>query len=80
MRVSVARWGNSIGVRIPRDVARAAGLDEGAKVDISAEDGRVVISLARPRYDLATLLADMDPAALREAFEWGPEVGREIVE
>jgi antitoxin MazE len=80
MRVSVARWGNSLGLRIPRDVADQAGLRAGSRVEIVAENGRVVISPARPRYLLADLLAGMTPEAMHEAFDWGPDVGREIVE
>lgn len=80
MQVNLARWGNSLGLRIPKDVADQAGLRAGSRVEIAAEDGRVVISAARPRYVLADLLKDMTPEAMREAFDWGPDVGREIVE
>jgi antitoxin MazE len=80
MQVSIARWGNSLGLRIPRHVAEQAGLRVGARVEIAAEEGRVVISAARPRYVLAELLKDMTPEAMHEAFDWGSDVGREIVE
>jgi antitoxin MazE len=80
MQVNVTRWGNSLGLRIPKDVADRAGLRAGCRVEIEAEDGRVVITPARPRYKLADLLDDMTPEAMHEAFDWGPDVGREIVE
>jgi len=80
MQVSITRWGNSLGLRIPRHVAEQAGLRAGARVEIIAEDGRVVISAARPRYVLADLLNDMTPEGMHEAFDWGPDIGREIVE
>jgi len=79
MRVQVARWGNSLGLRIPKEVARAAGLAEGMRVEVAAEDGRVVISPDRPRYRLEELLEGMTPEDMHAAFDWGPEVGREIV-
>jgi antitoxin MazE len=80
MQVSVARWGNSLGLRIPKDIAQKVGLHEGSRVEIEARDGSVVILPARPRYVLSELLKDMTPQAMREAFDWGPDVGREIVE
>jgi len=80
MQVNIARWGNSLGLRIPKDVADRAGLRAGSRVEIAAEDGRVVISPAKPRYVLSELLQGMTPEAMREAFDWGPDVGREIVE
>ena len=80
MQVRVARWGNSIGLRIPKDIAQRAGLREGARVDVEVEGDRVVVSPARPRYVLAELLKGMTPQAMREAFDWGPDKGREIVD
>jgi antitoxin MazE len=55
-------------------------LRAGSRVEIEARDGHVVISLARPRYALADLLKGMTPEAMHEAFDWGPDVGREIVD
>jgi antitoxin MazE len=79
MRVQVARWGNSLGLRIPKEIAREAGLSVGMRVEVAAEDGRIVISPDRPRYRLEALLEGMTPEDMHAAFDWGPEVGREIV-
>ncbi|HTQ32841.1 MAG TPA: AbrB/MazE/SpoVT family DNA-binding domain-containing protein [Stellaceae bacterium] len=80
MQVNIARWGNSLGLRIPKDLADQAGLHAGSRVEIAAENGRIIIAPARRRYVLAELLEDMTPEAMREAFDWGPDPGREIVE
>ena len=80
MQVQVARWGNSLGQRIPKDVAQRTWLREGARVDVQAEADRIVISPARPRYVLADLLRGMTPEGMRQAFDWGPDRGREIIE
>jgi antitoxin MazE len=80
MQVQVARWGNSLGLRIPKDVAQQAGLREGARVDVKADGDRIIICPARPRYVLADLLKGMTPEAMRQAFDWGPGRGRENIE
>ena len=80
MQVQVARWGNSLCLRIPKDIALRTGLREGARVEVEAEGDRIIISPARPRYVLADLLKGMTPEAMRQAFDWGPDKGREIVE
>jgi antitoxin MazE len=80
MQVMVARWGNSLGLRIPKDIALRAGLCEGSRVEVEAAGGRIIITPARPRYVLADLLKGMTPEAMREAFDWGPDRGREIIE
>jgi antitoxin MazE len=79
MKVQVTRWGNSLGVRIPEDIAGRAGIAEGSRVEIEMEDGNIVISLARPRYELEELLRGMTPDAMHDAFDWGPDRGREDV-
>jgi antitoxin MazE len=80
MQVRVARWGNSLGLRIPKDIAAQAGLREGVRIEIEADGERIIISPARRRYVLAELLEGMTPEPMREAFDWGPDKGREIVE
>jgi antitoxin MazE len=79
MQVQVARWGNSLGLHIPKEVAREAGLAEGMRVEVAARDGRVVISRTQSRYRLEELLEGMTPEDMHGAFDWGPDIGREIV-
>jgi antitoxin MazE len=81
MRVQITRWGNSLGVRVPKQLAREIGLIEGSQVDVEAADHRIIITPARPRYRLADLLKDTTPETYRAAsVDWGPDVGREIVD
>lgn len=80
MHVQIARWGNSLGVRVPKEIAAEVGLKAGARVEITAEDGRIIIAVARPVYTLDELLVGMTPDEMHDAFDWGPEVGREAVE
>jgi len=42
MRATICKWGNSLGLRIPRGLAEDAGLSEGSVVELRLEDGRVV--------------------------------------
>lgn len=79
MQVQLARWGNSLGLRIPKDIANRFGLTEGGRVEVEAEGDHIVIRTDRPRYDLQDLLSGMTPEAMRDAFDWGPDVGREDV-
>jgi antitoxin MazE len=79
IQVQIARWGNSLGVRVPRDVAARAGLTEGARVDIEASpDGRIIISRSRRRFTLDELLAEMTPEREHSADEDEPR-GEELL-
>jgi antitoxin MazE len=79
VQVQLARWGNSLGLRIPKDIATRFGLAEGGRVEIAAEGDRIVIRTDHPHYNLNELLIGMSPDAMRDAFDWGPDVGREDV-
>jgi antitoxin MazE len=80
MRAQVTRWGNSLGVRVPKEIATQVGLKAGTRVEITAEDGRIIVSVARPIYSLDELLVGMTPSAMHKAYDWGPDLGREDVE
>jgi antitoxin MazE len=78
MRTQIARWGNSLAVRLPRQIADGAGLGEGTAVDVDVIDGVVQVTVARPVYSLASLLAGVKPENVPESFDDDP-VGRELL-
>ena len=53
-QVIVGKWGKSLAVRVPIDVAAAAGLVDGEAVEIEVVDGAIVI-----RRDAAKAEAQM---------------------
>lgn len=56
--MKVAKWGNSYGIRIPRDVLRALDLKEGDEVDVKrTRDGGLEISRAQRRTKVAEELS-----------------------
>ena len=59
----VKQWGNSLGVRLPQAVARAAHLHADQQVRTSVEQGRVVIEpLPQDGLSLEARLQRFDPA------------------
>lgn len=42
--MKVAKWGNSLAIRIPADVAHALGLKEGDEVDVAADETGLHVS------------------------------------
>src|SRR3954468_22436629 len=57
MKVKVAKWGNSLGGRLPRRAVETVGVKEGSELDLTAErDG---LYLRQPRQTSAELLAEM---------------------
>lgn len=77
MTVTIRKWGNSLGVRIPKSVAAAAGIGEGAQVEIAARQGKVILNPVEVP-SLAELLSQMKPDSRPELVDWGKPVGKEV--
>jgi antitoxin MazE len=78
MVATVARWGNSLAVRIPQHIVKEIQLIEGAEVDLVVIDGNLVIKpRPRKRYSLEGLVAAITPENLHSEVESGVAVGNE---
>lgn len=76
MHYHIQKWGNSLGIRIPKTLAQKAGLVEGTPVEIILGDDAIII---RPRnYSLETLLSGVTPENLHREVDTGKPVGREV--
>jgi antitoxin MazE len=78
MQTKVQKWGNSLGLRIPRSLAAEAQVEEGATVDLAVENGSLRVRRLRPRkYALSELLKKVTPRNLHGEVPTGKRVGRE---
>ena len=78
MQTRVQKWGNSLGVRIPRGLADEVGLGAGTEVSIIAKDGELVLRPSLPsRLRLADLLAGITPENINASVDTGDAVGSE---
>jgi antitoxin MazE len=78
MQTRIQKWGNSLGVRIPRSLAEAVGVGPGSEVSLSVLDGELIVKPAFPsRFRLEDLLADITPENLHSAVDTGEAVGAE---
>ncbi len=80
MQVQLSKWGNSLGLRLPRALAQQIGASEGQKVNIVADGARLIIEPVAPTFSLQDLLVNMTPESMRAAFDWGEDEGRERVD
>ena len=83
MQVRIAKWGNSLAVRLPRAITDDLGLAEGQSVDIGIEDGSVRLKPSTERVRLSDLIAEAErlgPAAHPEVVAWGADVGAEAID
>jgi len=73
----IAKWGNSLGLRIPKAVALEASIGEGDTVEVSVRDGEIVVRAARPAYSLLELVDQITPQNRHGETDWGPPSRRE---
>jgi antitoxin MazE len=78
MTTKIAKWGNSLGLRLPKTVAREAEVDEGDTVDVSVKNGAIVIRPSRPTYSLEKLVAKITSRNRHDESDWGAPVGHEM--
>jgi antitoxin MazE len=74
----IAKWGNSLAVRIPLAIAKQASLAEGDSVKLSLDpEGGIILRPARRRYELSDLVAQITPKNRHAETDWGRPRGKE---
>ncbi|MBI5004445.1 AbrB/MazE/SpoVT family DNA-binding domain-containing protein [Candidatus Kaiserbacteria bacterium] len=76
---TIQKWGNSLAVRIPRELAENLGLSEGKQV-LVAKDGDIltVQPVKILQYSLKELLKGVTSKNKHETVDWGTPQGKEI--
>jgi antitoxin component of MazEF toxin-antitoxin module len=60
MELQVGRWGNSLALLLPADLARQLHITEGALLDVSVEPtGVVALKPARAKFDKAAYMREV---------------------
>jgi len=81
MITKVQKWGNSQGLRFPKEILKKVHISIGDEVDISVKQGKIVIGSAtqiREKYKLEDLIAKMPPEYKPQEEDWGKPTGREV--
>ncbi len=77
MRAKIVKWGNSLVLRLPKNIAADAHLYEGAAVDLRVEGDALVITPSRPKIELSDLLSQLKPEHRHEKVDWEAPKGVE---
>ena len=82
MRVAFRKWGNSLGLQIPKELVDAIGASEGKTAEMRVSDGKLVIEIVRTRcrkrrYSLDKLVAGITTDNRHEEIGWASSEGNE---
>ncbi|RPH30687.1 AbrB/MazE/SpoVT family DNA-binding domain-containing protein [Buttiauxella warmboldiae] len=76
----IKKWGNSPSVRLPAAIMQAACLNVDDTVDITVENGHIIIVPVRAKeYSLDALLAGITQDNQHQKADFGAPVGKEIL-
>ncbi len=79
MKTQLAKWGNSVAVRIPKAIADAAKLRVGDYLEMTVEDsGTLRIRKLKGEPKLSQLLRAITPENVRGERDWGAPEGKEL--
>jgi len=81
MQTKIQRWGNSQGLRISKALLANASLEVGDEVDVTLQDGALVIKPTkkiRGKYRLEDLVASIPGDYQPEEVDWGEPSGKEV--
>jgi Growth regulator len=79
MSTTVQKWGNSLGIRIPSQIAERIAVSQGSEVDLIVSDDHSLVVIPRKKKPtLEELLAQCKPENRHEELDFGEE-GNELL-
>jgi antitoxin MazE len=77
MLAKAQKWGNSLAVRLPKNVAEECGISVDSAVEVLKENNCIVIKLVKRKLSLDTLLAQVTEMNLHSEVLTGKPIGKE---
>ncbi len=76
MTVALKKWGNSLALRIPKDILNTLSINENSIMELSVNNGMLTI---KPKSNtlLETLVSQINSENLHKEIETGGSVGNE---
>ncbi len=76
MTVSLKKWGNSLALRMPKDIAKTLQVKDGSTLEMEVVDGALVLKPIQENH-LQTLVAQITDENLHQEIDTGKRVGNE---
>ncbi|MED4534222.1 AbrB/MazE/SpoVT family DNA-binding domain-containing protein [Metabacillus fastidiosus] len=79
---TIQKWGNSLAIRIPKDIAERVEIDQGSEIEIKVVENQGTITLVpkkqKRKYSLDELLEQCKPLDQHKELDFGIE-GEELL-
>ena len=78
MDTIVRKWGNSLGIRLPKIFTKEINIEEGSKVELELKSNKIIIKpVKQNKLNLIDLLAKIDDSNLHKEIDFGLNEGNE---
>jgi antitoxin MazE len=78
VKARIQKWGNSLALRIPKSFAAHSNIEQGSVVDLSLDNGRMIVEAKKQEYSLGELLMRVTKSNLHSEIDFGAPVGKEV--
>jgi len=78
-QVAIRSWGNSQGIRIPKEILNRLGLKVSDILDIAVEKDTIIMKKSFVHRSFEDRLAEYDGKISVADFDWGEPAGREML-
>ena len=83
MTTKIQKWGNSLGIRLPKALIESTSVSEGAEVTFSQKGSEIILKVKvveKKKPTLKEIMKGMKKSDFHPFIDWGPDVGKEIIE
>lgn len=77
MATKVQQWGNSLGIRIPRQVANKLGITKGSMLELITDEDKIILKPVKDSPTLEELVSKITDENRHEEMDFGQPKGRE---
>lgn len=78
MTTRVQKWGNSLAIRIPKQVAKEFDLHKGSDLEIEMMDNAIKLVPKKRKPTLEELMSKITPENQHQPVDWGRPEGKEL--
>jgi antitoxin MazE len=81
MTTKIQKWGNSLGIRLPKALIESTAFSLGSEVEVEKKGSEIILKVIKDKKPtLKEMLKGMTKANFEPLVDWGPPVGREIID
>jgi antitoxin MazE len=78
MKATIQKWGNSLAIRIPKNISKDTRVSEGSDINITVENGKIILSPSPKEFSLKELLKNITNENIHSEVSTGDHMGGEI--